>query len=128
KNYVPRWMVLLLDLGVVFFSWYTAILLRLNFDLSGMEEIINSKHLIVVFPVTILCFWKSKSYSGILRHSTSQDILRILVATICSGFILTLTSLTARLINETSFLNMPISVIVIFAMLLSTLLVLSRLV
>ena len=128
KNYVPRWMVLLLDLGVVFFSWYTAILLRLNFDLSGMEEIINSMHLIVVFPVTFLCFWKSKSYSGILRHSTSQDILRILFATICSGFILTFTSLTARLINETSFLNMPISVIVIFAMLLSTLLVLSRLI
>ncbi len=128
KNYVPRWMVLLMDLSVVFFSWYTAILLRLNFDLSGMEEMINSMHLIIIFPVMFLCFWRSKSYSGILRHSTSQDILRILLATICGGVVLALTSLTARFINDSSFLNMPISVIVIFAMLLSTLLILSRLV
>jgi FlaA1/EpsC-like NDP-sugar epimerase len=41
---------------------------------------------------------------------------------------LTITSLSARLLNNSSFVNMPISVIVIFAMLLSTLLILSRLV
>lgn len=124
---MPRWMVLLFDLGLVFFSWYTAILLRLNFDLSGMEEMINSMHLIIVFPVMFLCFWKSKSYSGILRHSTSQDILRILIAAFCGGMLLSLTSLTARMINDSSFVNMPISIIVIFTMLLSTLLILSRL-
>ncbi len=127
KNYLPRWIVLLFDLGLVVFSWYTAFLLRVNFNLSGMEEMLNSMHLVIVFPIILLCFWKSKSYSGILRHSTSHDILRILLATICAGMMLTVASVSARLLNDSSFVNMPISVIVIFAMLLSTLLILSRL-
>jgi FlaA1/EpsC-like NDP-sugar epimerase len=120
-------MVLLFDLGLVLFSWYTAFLLRLNFDLSAMEQMLNSKHLLIVFPVILLCFWKSKSYSGILRHSTSQDILRIVLATTCAGVVLTLFSVTARFINDSSLFNMAISVNVIFVMLLTTLLVMSRL-
>ena len=127
KYYLPRWMVLFFDLGVVFFSWFTAFLLWLNFDLSGMESLINSMHLIIVFPVVLLSFWKSKSYCGILRLSTSQDILRILLATISTGMMLTLVSLSARLLNDSSFVNMPVSVIIIFSVLLSTLLILSRL-
>lgn len=126
KNYLPRWMVFLFDLGVVFFSWYSAFLLRLNFDLSSMEAFLNPWHMIVVFPVIVFCFWKSKSYSGILRHSTTHDIIRIIVATLCAGMLLTIISLTGRLLNDSSFVNMPISVIVIFSMLVSTLLVLSR--
>jgi len=128
KYYLPRWMVLFFDLGIVFFSWFTAFLLWLNFDLSGMESMINSMHLIILFPVVLLSFWKSKSYCGILRHSTSQDILRILLASISAGMMLTLVSLSARLLNDSSFVNMPVSVIIIFSVLLSTLLILSRLV
>lgn len=127
KYYLPRWMVLFFDLGVVFFSWFTAFLLWLNFDLSRMESFINSMHLIIVFPIVLLSFWKSKSYCGILRLSTSQDILRILLATISTGMMLTLVSLSARLLNDSSFVNMPVSVIIIFSVLLSTLLILSRL-
>lgn len=126
KNYLPRWMVLFVDLGIAFFAWYTAFLIRLNFDLSGMEAMINPLHLAVVFPVVFLCFWKSKSFSSILRHSTTQDIMNIIIATLSAGIILTLISLTGRLLNSSSFLNIPISIIVVFIMLLTTLLILSR--
>jgi FlaA1/EpsC-like NDP-sugar epimerase len=127
KNYLPRWMVLFFDLGIVFFSWYTAYLLRLNFDLSGMESLLNPYHLFIVFPVIILCFWQSKSYSGILRHSTTLDIIRIIIATLSAGLVLIIMSLSGRLINDSSFMVMPISVIVIFTMLVSILLIFSRL-
>jgi len=127
KNYLPRWMVLFFDLGIVFFSWHIAFLLRLNFDLSSMEALLNPLHLIIVFPVFILCFLLSKSYSGILRHSATLDIIRIIVATLSAGLLLAMISLTGRLIIDSDFLYMPISVIVIFTMLVSTLLIFSRL-
>jgi FlaA1/EpsC-like NDP-sugar epimerase len=92
-----------------------------------MEAMIDIRHLVVVFPVITLCFWTSKSFSGILRHSTTQDILRIVYATGCAGILLTLASLSSRFFNDSSFINMPISVIVVFAMLVSTLLIFSRL-
>lgn len=127
KNYLPRWMVLFFDLGIVFISWYTAFLLRLNFDLSSMESLLNPLHLVIVFPVMVLCFWQSKSYSGILRHSTTLDIVRIIAATLCAGLLLIMISLTGRFIYNSSFLYMPISVIIIFTMLVSTVLIFSRL-
>lgn len=127
KNYLPRWMVLFFDLGIVFISWYTAFLLRLNFDLSSMESLLNPLHLVIVFPVMVLCFWQSKSYSGILRHSTTLDIVRIIAATLCAGLLLIMISLTGRFIYNSPFLYMPISVIIIFTMLVSTVLIFSRL-
>jgi len=127
KNYLPRWFVLIFDLGIIFFSWYTAFLLRLNFDLSTIEQMLNHYHLLVVLPVAFLCFWKSKSYSGILRHSTTEDIVRIIIANLSSGVILTFLSLSGRFLNNPVLGGIPVSVVAIFAILGSTLMVLSRL-
>jgi FlaA1/EpsC-like NDP-sugar epimerase len=127
KNYLPRWIILLFDLGVVVFSWYTAFLLRLNFDLSGMEELLNPLHLVLVLPVVFICFWISKSYSGILRHSTTKDIVRIIAAMVSSGLILTLLSLSGRYLISLEIVKIPISVIIIFSFLVTSLLIFSRL-
>ncbi len=128
KNYLPRWIILLFDLGVVMFSWYTAFLLRLNFDLSGLEALLNPIQLVIVFPVVMFCFWRTKSYSGILRHSTTRDIIRIIIAMFSTGLILTTISLTGRMLNVSDFVNLPVSVIVIFATLTSVIMIFSRLI
>ena len=109
------------------FSWYTAFLLRLNFDLSGMEELLTPLHSVVVLAVVLFCFWIFKSYSGILRHSTTRDIARIIAAIVSSGIILTLLSLSGRIVNSLAILNLPISVIIIFSFLVTSLLIFSRL-
>ncbi len=128
RNYLPRWIILLFDLGVVIFSWYTAFLLRLNFDLSGMEELLNPLHLALVVMVVLICFFIFKSYSGILRHSTTKDIVRIIAAMVSSGVILTLLSLSGRTVSSSAFVNIPISVIIIFSFLVTSLLIFSRLI
>lgn len=126
KNYLPRWMVLVFDLTIPILSWFLAYLLRFNFDLSAMETSIHPLHLSIIVPVFLICFWKSKSYSGILRHSTIRDVLRIISGVMCAGIMLTIVSLVGRQFNVPPFVVMPISVIIIFVLLVITILSLSR--
>ncbi len=127
KYYLPRWLVLLFDLAVPFFSWFIAFLLRSNFDLSVVEASINPLHATLILPVFILCYWKFKSYSGVLRHSNTKDIFRIISAVLSAGIILTVISLAGSMFNAPAFMIMPVSIIIIFTMLVITGLIFSRL-
>lgn len=127
KNYLPRWLILAFDLGIVVLSWFIAFLLRFNFDLADVETFISTIHLLLILPIFFVCFWKTKSYAGILRHSTSEDVIHILSATACAGLLLALISFTGRKISSLEFLIIPYSVIIIHVLLVSIALILSRL-
>ncbi len=126
KHYLPSWIVLLLDLTIALISWFFAYIIRFNFDMSQIEISESMLNLIVIFPILIFHFYRLKSYSGILRHTTIKDITRIISAIALTGLILTIISLIGRLLHLPSFLILPISVIIIFVLLVSIFLSLSR--
>jgi len=126
-NYLPRWLVLIFDVLVVISSWIMAYLLRFNFDFAIIDSSFNWGELLLIIPVILFCFRKSKSYSGILRHSTTLDVMRIINSMFCAGIMLTIVSFTGRYFQLPVFLVIPISVIVIMVMIASTLLIFSRL-
>lgn len=119
KNYLPKWLVLTFDLTVVALSWFIAFLLRFNFDLPDVDTFISPLHLFMVLPVYVFCFWRTKSYAGILRHSAPEDMVHILSATLCGGIILAFISFAGRILNAPEFLMIPYSVIVIHTLLVS---------
>lgn len=127
KYYLSKWIVLLFDLSVVFVSWFGAFLLRFNFDLTNIDAYLNPLQALIIIPVSLACFVNFKSYCGILRHSTTKDVLRIISSVVCMGFILTAISLIGQLTNAPGFITMPISVIIISSLLISMIMVLSRL-
>ncbi|WP_319502696.1 nucleoside-diphosphate sugar epimerase/dehydratase [uncultured Draconibacterium sp.] len=127
RHYLPRWAILLFDIGIATFSWFSAFILRLNFNLSGVDEVINPWHLSVVLPIFIVCCWITNCYSVIMRHTTIKDIKNIILSVPFTGATLIIISLTIRQLNTSSFVNMPISVIVIFVLLTTTFMVMSRL-
>lgn len=126
RNYLPRWMILFFDLTVSFLAWIFAYLLRFNFDVPMTLENFNILHSFVVVPVLLLCFYESKSYAGILRHSTAKDMVRIILAVTCAGIILAILSYTARYVKAPALFVIPFSVIIIFTFLVSTVLSMSR--
>src|SRR5690606_29825511 len=101
--------------------------LRFNFDLEDVDSFFSSFHLMSILPAFSLCFWKSKTYAGILRHSTSEDVMHIISATLCAGLLITLVSFAARQTDIASFLMIPFSVIIIHFLLVTIILILSRL-
>jgi FlaA1/EpsC-like NDP-sugar epimerase len=127
KNYLPKWMVLILDLATVVISWFIAFLLRFNFDLSDVETFISTLQLLIILPTFTFCFWKSKSYAGILRHSTPEDVVHILSATLCAGLVLTFISFAGRNLNAPDFMMIPYSIVIIHTLLVSISLIVIRL-
>lgn len=85
---LPRWIIIVLDIIILFFSSLLAYLLRFNFDYSRLDNYdVNTGILTFVF----LCFGSSlitRSYAGIVRYTGIQDAGRIL-GTILLGSILT---------------------------------------
>ncbi len=124
---MSKWLVLHFDLGIVAISWFMSFMLRFNFDLSDVDMYISEMHLLVILPAFTLCFWISKSYAGILRHSTSEDVMHIILATLCASLLITLASFTGRQTGSPSFLMIPYSVIIIHFLWVTTILILSRL-
>ena len=86
---LPRWIIILIDLIIVFFSSLLAFLLRFNFDYSRLDSFEVNKGILIF---TFFCFASSlitKSYAGIVRYTGIQDAGRIL-GTILMGALLTL--------------------------------------
>lgn len=126
ERYVSRWLVLIFDLSIAFASWFLSYVIRFNFDLSSVEKALTPLSFLFIFPALVFCFQRHRSYSGILRHSTLTDIVRIVSAIICTGLILTTISLVGRYLNAPKYFIMPLSVIIIFVLMVSTQLSLSR--
>jgi FlaA1/EpsC-like NDP-sugar epimerase len=77
-TFLPRWVIILIDLSVVALSLGLAFLLRFNFNLS---EIQSFKPLVTI-PIGLIFAMIStlitKSYAGIVRYTGIQDAIRIL--------------------------------------------------
>lgn len=127
KQYLPRWIILIFDLFVVWFSFLLAYILRFNFDYNQAEKIIDYKLLLAILPIYGLCFYLIKSYSGILRHSSTQDISRIIFPLSIASIIIALFSYSVRYFELSAISVIPYSVILIQFSLSSITIVISRL-
>jgi FlaA1/EpsC-like NDP-sugar epimerase len=95
---MPRGIIFLIDLGIVLCSLIAAYLLRFNFSIPDSEI----KTFDYVFPVVIgiraLSFVIFRTYSGIIRYTSTRDVVRILTTiTIGSAFFALLNPVTYNL-------------------------------
>jgi FlaA1/EpsC-like NDP-sugar epimerase len=90
KNFsiVPKFFILLLDLGATLLALFIAILIQYNvtFKLINWGNVINAMVLITL--INSLVFIVTKSYTGIVRYTGVQDALRILLAIASSSFLI----------------------------------------
>jgi FlaA1/EpsC-like NDP-sugar epimerase len=90
KNFsiVPKFVILLLDLGATVTALFIAILIQQNVALRAInwDHVVNSIFLILL--VNSLVFTTTKSYTGIVRYTGVQDALRIAAAVAMSSFII----------------------------------------
>ncbi len=127
SRYLPRWLVLLFDLLVLPFSYVFAFILRFNFNFQQAVSEMSILHLVIVVPVFLFSFRQTKSYSGILRHSTAKDVMRIITATSFSMGLLFILILIARHFNVMFFETLPFSVTIIMTMATAVIMVTFRL-
>jgi FlaA1/EpsC-like NDP-sugar epimerase len=114
KNHsLPRWLVLLLDLSTVFFSFLIAYMLRYNFEVDTFEISMVFRQaffVLVVYALFILIF---KSYTGMIRHTTIRDAYKIILTNFISLVILFILTLLSRKYEWNPLFNIPLSILLI---------------
>ena len=81
-SYLPRWAVLFLDIFIVFLSLVVTFYLLLGLKLNFTRY--NEYLVLLIFGFTNLSFfWVFKTYSGIIRHSSFVDAIKIFFFSIC---------------------------------------------
>jgi len=115
---VPKFVILLLDLGATVTALFIAILIQQNvvFAVTNWEHVLNAIFLIVL--VNALVFTTTKSYMGIVRYTGVQDALRITIAVGISSFIiLVIHTLALGISNILSLTTLVIVLYTIFSFL-----------
>ena len=109
---VPKFVILLLDLGATVTALFIAILIQQNVSLAATnwQHMLNATLLMLL--VNSLVFTTTKSYTGIVRYTGVQDALRIAIAVGLSSFIILVINTVA--LGISTILSMTTLVIVLY--------------
>lgn len=81
-KYLPRWAVLLIDMGLVAISIVLTLLILLDLSPVQYDLISYFDKTVLVLGVNLLYFYIFKTYAGIIRYSSNIDALKLLLATV----------------------------------------------
>ena len=112
KNNTPRWLIILIDIALVMFSVLMAFLLRFNFLIE--EKWLKLLPEIIGYFVLIrgISFLIARTYAGIIRYTSTQDIFRLFLVMLSGSIIFIATSLVTYYFIDAFYL-IPFSVIII---------------
>ena len=77
-SYLPRWIIVMMDVTVLVVAFFFTYLI---FRGTGLDYIITPHRFLFIssfFGVNIFFFWIFRTYSGIIRHSSYIDAVKIL--------------------------------------------------
>ena len=111
KN-IPRVVILIIDMFIVVASVTLAYLLRFNFSIPEVEMEAFPKVLAYVVLVRLVSFLIGRTFVGIIKYTSTEDVIRISVVVFIGSVIFVLTNLlTYYFINGLFFI--PFSIIII---------------
>ncbi|MCU0363239.1 MAG: polysaccharide biosynthesis protein [Bacteroidales bacterium] len=113
KHYLPRWLVLVIDISLVFVCFLFAYLLRFNLVLSSFSMTLALKQALLVSSVYLIFMVSFKSYAGLIRQTTVKDTFLISVTNTAALVLLFLLTLLSREFSWSQFFNVPLSILLI---------------
>jgi FlaA1/EpsC-like NDP-sugar epimerase len=114
KNHsLPRWLVFLIDSGVVYFSFLIAYMLRYNFEVFTFDISSTFRQALLVLFVYAIFILIFKSYAGMIRHTTIRDTYKIIISNFSALAVLFLVTLMSRKYQWSSVFNIPLSILLI---------------
>jgi FlaA1/EpsC-like NDP-sugar epimerase len=105
-GYLPRWLVLLIDLSIVLVSAVLTYFLMDGMTLTFIRNEYLSLALLYYLVSHIFFFRLFRTYSGIIRHSSFIDALKLFFAQFCSLAVLSVINFSYLItVSEKIFLN-----------------------
>jgi FlaA1/EpsC-like NDP-sugar epimerase len=84
---MPRWLIVIIDIFIVVFSLVMSYLIRFNFDVPDNELKPLPGILITVLAIRSLSFILGKTHFGILRFTSTQDIVRLFIVMVIGSVV-----------------------------------------
>lgn len=112
KQNIPRWLIFLIDLSIVFISVLLAYMVRFNFHVPQIE--INQWPVVftLILLVRGLSFLIAKTYAGIIRYTSTQDAVRIFIVIFSGSVLFGIINLVSYYFVNAQYV-IPFSIIVI---------------
>lgn len=120
-SYLPRWIILSIDVFMVLLSGFLSHLLLKGI---GLDFLLNRNVVqiyLLYLAISVFFFWVFRTYSGIIRHSTFIDAIKLFMAQSSTFlFLLLLNTFFDLFIGGKLFLNtrLFISILLSFSLLL----------
>jgi FlaA1/EpsC-like NDP-sugar epimerase len=111
-RFMPRWVIFFIDLFLTGNALVLAYLLRYNFKtelIDGNDFTRGVSYGLIIYGV---CFLAFRSYAGIIRHTNTQDAVRIWLTSTVAATLLYVSG-TVTMHFYPPFLLIPVSVIII---------------
>lgn len=80
QRYLPRWIVVLIDLVLISISWIATFFILAETPIVFYKTLTVLEQGFVIILLTAILFFVFKTYSGIIRHSTFTDIIKLALA------------------------------------------------
>ncbi|MCF8227432.1 MAG: polysaccharide biosynthesis protein [Bacteroidales bacterium] len=87
RQNMPRWLIITIDVVIVFFAVILAYLIRFNFEIPDYELKPLPWILLIMLSVRLISFLIGKTHFGILRYTSTQDIVRLIIVMIIGSVI-----------------------------------------
>ena len=109
---MPRWIILTIDIIIVVFSIVLAYLLRFNFHIPEVELKLFPLILAFVVFIRLVSFLTAKTYAGIVRYTSTEDVFRIFLVISSGSLIFVFTNIIKYHFIDSTYL-IPFSIIII---------------
>jgi len=83
-RYIPRWIVIIIDISIILLSIFLAYILldRLRVQVNFPNHRLEKR--IILIAVNLLFMFVFRTYAGIIRHSTFFDLFKIVLSSGCT--------------------------------------------
>ncbi len=125
NRFVSKWFVLLVDISLCFISLAISYVVRHNFKLAQIDPDKFELNFPLILTFQLVFSILFQSFSGVIRHTSIEDVNKIFKANLATIFSLLLIKFVAKQIGE-PLLFIPSSILIIHFLLSIFLLTFSR--
>ena len=115
-SYLPRWIIVMIDFSVLIVSFFFTLLI---FRGTGLKYIITTHDVLFVcsfFGINVFFFWLFRTYSGIIRHSSYIDAVKLLFSQMSVLIVFLFFNFSYELLyNERAFLTTALFINVVLS-------------
>ena len=87
-RYLPRWIILSIDLLLIFTAALISFYIATRFNRNSKVFFDNFQVIALILVVNTFFMYVFKTYAGVIRHSTFIDLFKLLLSTFCSVFLI----------------------------------------